>query len=153
MEKLAREHLKDIKIQNDGFSASIVNKGYKLLFISIPYDQAWTAEIDGVERKIYKANEAFMAVKLEPGDHTINFKYKRPFKTVSFVISALGLIVLVLYLKKRKNKRLEELDDLEHFYEEDEFEEDYYEDEELDNFLDKNKPEDEELDNLLDKNK
>lgn len=101
--ELAREHLKDIKLNNNGFTGNIANEGYKLMFISIPYDEGWTAIIDGVESKIYKANEGFMAVKLEPGEHTVDFRYKRPLQTSGYIVSILGIVACFVYVKKRKD--------------------------------------------------
>ena len=101
--ELAKEHLKEIKLQRDGFTGSIANEGYKLMFISIPYDEGWTAIIDGVKTKIYKANEGFMAVKLEPGEHTVEFRYKRPLQTAGYVVSILGIAGYIAYVNRRKN--------------------------------------------------
>lgn len=104
--ELAKEHLKDIRLQGNGFTGNISNDGYKLMFISIPYDKAWKAIIDGVETKIYKANEGFMAVKLEPGEHTVEFRYKRPLQTTGCVISILGIKSFIVYSKKRRGKKI-----------------------------------------------
>ena len=101
--ELAKEHLKEIKLQRDGFTGSIANEGYKLMFISIPYDEGWTAIIDGVKARIYKANEGFMAVKLEPGEHTVEFRYKRPLQTAGYVVSILGIAGYIAYVNRRKN--------------------------------------------------
>ncbi len=103
--ELAKEHLKDIKLKGNGFTGNISNEGYKLMFISIPYDKGWKAVIDGMETKIYKANEGFMAVKLEPGEHTVDFRYKRPLQTTGYVVSILGIASLIVYLQKRRAKK------------------------------------------------
>ena len=104
VKELAKEHLRDIKIQKDGFTGNIANEGYKLMFISIPYDEGWTATIDGVKSKIYRANEGFMAVKLEPGDHTVDFRYKRPLQTAGYIVSLVGIVLLALYTSRRRKK-------------------------------------------------
>lgn len=117
--ELAKEHLTDLKLQHNGFTGNISNTGNKLMFISIPYDEGWTAVIDGMKTKIYKANEGFMAVKLDPGEHTVEFKYKRPMQTLGYVVSVLGIAGLIVYSRKRKKKNYVEDDE---FYEDDDVE-------------------------------
>lgn len=106
--ELAKEHLEDLKLLDSGFTGNISNEGNKLMFISIPYDKGWSAKIDGVDTKIYKANVGFMAVKLEAGEHTVEFKYKRPYQTAGYIFSILGVIFFILYKIKRVSIKEEE---------------------------------------------
>lgn len=106
--ELSKEHIEDLKLSNNGFTGNISNEGNKLMFISIPYDKGWSAKIDGVESKIYKANVGFMAVKLESGEHTIEFKYNRPYQNMGYIVSILGIILLILYKIKRADIKKEE---------------------------------------------
>ncbi|MEG0249449.1 MAG: YfhO family protein [Peptostreptococcus sp.] len=106
--ELGKEHLEDLELLNNGFTGNISNEGNKLMFISIPYDKGWSAKIDGVESKIYKANVGFMAVKLEPGEHTVEFKYDRPYQSMGYIVSILGIILFILYKIKRVSIKEEE---------------------------------------------
>lgn len=99
---LAKEHMYDIKMTNNGFRGYISNKGTKLLFISIPYDESWRAYVDSEQTRIYKANEGFMAIKLEGGDHLIEFKYKRPFQFTGIIVSLIGIGILILLMASTK---------------------------------------------------
>lgn len=101
---LAREHMYDININKNGFKGYISNKGNKLLFISIPYNEGWSAYVDSEKTRIYRANEGFMAVKLSEGDHFVEFKYKRPYQGLGIGLSISGLVLLViLILRRRRN--------------------------------------------------
>lgn len=47
----------------------------KLLFLSDVYDDGWNAMIDGVKAPVYRAHYTFRAVSLNPGEHTVVFRY------------------------------------------------------------------------------
>jgi hypothetical protein len=49
------------------------------------FDDRWKATVDGEPRPIYKANIAFKAVKVEPGQHDISLTLNRPVMNVLFV--------------------------------------------------------------------
>ncbi len=95
----------------DGFEASITNKGDdNLLFFSVPYDEGFTAYVNGKEVEIEKANIGFMAVKID-GHSTsdIKFVYKTPGLETGFIVTCFSLVVFVIYMLtllilKRKNK-------------------------------------------------
>ena len=75
------------------------------------FDDRWKAFIDGKAQKIYKANIAFKAIKVEPGPHTIILTLSRPWMNLIFSIFVLllsslsaSIIGLVLWGLARKSK-------------------------------------------------
>ena len=63
----------------DGYVKGYITISYPgLLFTSIPYDDGWTAYVDGEKYEIDKVGNAFIALKLAAGDHVIEFKYFPP---------------------------------------------------------------------------
>ncbi len=71
------------------------------------YDEDWTAYINGQETEIFKANYLFRAVYIEPGQHTIEFRYRPVWFFISlgisffvFIISVLGCIIIYKFYKK-----------------------------------------------------
>ena len=106
----------DFKYINNGFTATIDNQGEEnLLFFSVPYEDGWSAYVDGEEVEIEKVNISFMAVKVE-GHHKseITFRYKTPGLSVGTTVTFVSLGFFVAYLticyiiKNRKKKRQEE---------------------------------------------
>lgn len=85
---------------NEGFTAEINNTGKdNLLFFSIPYDQGWTAYVNGEEVEIEKVNVGFMAVKVpENSTSTIKFVYNQPGFIYGIIITALCGIIYFIYL-------------------------------------------------------
>ncbi|MCR5011421.1 MAG: YfhO family protein [Lachnospiraceae bacterium] len=73
-----------------------------VLFTSIPYDKGWSAYVDGVPTKIYvTTDDAFCALALAPGEHSIAFDYTAPYSFAGSVISTLAVIILAVIFLKR----------------------------------------------------
>jgi uncharacterized membrane protein YfhO len=72
-----REHAcTDFKTNKRGFTATAHMERDNLLFFSVPYDECFTAYVDGVETKIVKADFGFSAVLVPEGDHEVEFRYE-----------------------------------------------------------------------------
>ncbi len=87
-------------------SVNAETDGY--LYMAIPFEEGWSAYIDGEKTEILKANIAFSAVELKQGEHTVEFRYRTPMLTVGAIISIIGFTVFFLwiiidYKKRRKN--------------------------------------------------
>jgi len=69
-----------------------------------PWYRAW---VDGVERKVYRADYTLRAVPLEPGSHQVVFRFRSPYVTVGMWITfiALGLIGLVIASSLISNRK------------------------------------------------
>ena len=61
-----------------GFTSEIDLNRENLVFYSIPYDEGWSATVDGEPAQIEKVNVGFMAVRVPEGEHTIRFDYNTP---------------------------------------------------------------------------
>ncbi len=86
----------------EGFVTATENR--PVLFTSIPYDKGWTAYVDGVPNKIYvTTDDAFCALALAPGEHTIIFDYTAPYAFAGSVISTIAALILAMIYLKGKN--------------------------------------------------
>ena len=81
-----------------GFSAHIALDKPKMVFFSVPYEDGWTAKVNGKEVPVEKVNVGFMAVRCETGDNQIEFHYETPGLRSGAVTSVCGIAALVLYL-------------------------------------------------------
>lgn len=86
------------EITQNGFNAHIDLSKENLVFFSVPYEDGWSAEVDGVPVDIETVNIGFMAVCVPEGDHTITFTYKTPGLSTGLMISAGALIVFIVYI-------------------------------------------------------
>ena len=74
----------------------------KTLFLSIPYNEGWSATDNGEPIEILKDNY-FILIPLEKGEHNIELRYSTPFLGVGFIISGMSLMALYAIYKYKKN--------------------------------------------------
>ena len=73
-----------------------------LMYTSIPYDEGWSLKVDGEDYDYFKILDGLIGVKLQPGEHEIEFKYKLPGLELGIGISIFSLGILLLSLKNTK---------------------------------------------------
>ncbi|MBI3290678.1 YfhO family protein [Candidatus Falkowbacteria bacterium] len=72
------------------------NEGY--LFFSQTFTSDWQAVIDGEKSEIFRANHAFMALKVPDGEHEVKFIYKPLSFAIGKWVSLFSLLGLVIFL-------------------------------------------------------
>lgn len=99
-DKLAKKSCDRFEYTSDGFTAEINNTGKdNLVFFSVPYDNGWSAYVNGEEVEIAKANIGFMAVKVPAKTKsTIVFKYEPVGFRTGIIISVGCAIIFFMYL-------------------------------------------------------
>ncbi|MBQ8649019.1 MAG: YfhO family protein [Clostridia bacterium] len=96
--KLADTAAYSFETDNFGFTAKVTRNKESLVFFSVPFDEGWTATVNGKEAEIEKVNVGFMAVKVPEGASTIRFDYETPGLKAGFVISGGSLAILLIYI-------------------------------------------------------
>ena len=90
----------------DGFECDIVLNQPNLVYFSVPYDEGFTAYVNGEKAEIEKVNYAMSAVYVPAGDNEIVFKYKTPWLDSAIALTAAGWAVYCMYIyftyKKKK---------------------------------------------------
>ena len=72
-----RAHSCDVfRMNNAGFHAEITLDKENLVFFSVPYDDGFTAYVNGTETEILKVDEGLMAVLCPAGEASIDFVYQ-----------------------------------------------------------------------------
>lgn len=90
------------KCENARMEGNISMKKNGTLFFSVPYDDGWTAYVDGKETKIKAVGKSFLGVDIREGEHKVVLKYVSPGFWEGLMISAAGvLLFLFLILKPR----------------------------------------------------
>lgn len=106
-EERAEETCSSFIYDSDGFDAEITLENSKLVFFSVPYDDGWTAYINGKPVEVEKVSYGFMAVKAEAGENKIEFRYKTVGLKEGGIITISGILLLGVYLfVTRKNKNV-----------------------------------------------
>ena len=96
------ESCHDFQYDSKGFSAQIGLEKPELVFFSIPYDDGWTAEINGNPVEIENVSGGFMAIRCNAGENQIRFSYHLTGLRAGFYITLAGLLLLVIYLLSGK---------------------------------------------------
>ena len=108
--KLAENTLENIQIDTDTVDGTVTLDRSKILLLTIPYCDGWTATVDGKEAQLLQANTMFSALELEPGEHTIHLTYRTPHLKAGLAVSVLGFAafgatLLCTEVKKRKERK------------------------------------------------
>ncbi|MBQ7288748.1 MAG: YfhO family protein [Clostridia bacterium] len=80
-----------------GFSCTMDLKNKNLVFFSVPYEEGWTAYVNGKPAKIEKVNVGFMAVLADAGVNEIEFVYTTPGLKIGVCISIAAFVLFLLY--------------------------------------------------------
>lgn len=95
---------------NDSVLSGTVNAaqdGY--LFLPVPYENGWSAVVDGKETPILRADIGFMSIPVSEGDHSFTFTYRQPYMQAGIYLSIVSLIIwsilcmVRIYKKKKSN--------------------------------------------------
>ncbi len=106
VEHLRESTLENISMTDNRITGEISLDRPKLLVLSIPYENGWTAYVDGEKQTIERVNLMYSGIMLEPGDHEIELRFQIPGLKLSILISAAGICIFVAALmirRKRKN--------------------------------------------------
>ena len=85
------------QMTNSGFHAEIDLGKEDLVFFSVPYDDGFTAYVNGQETDILRVDEGLMAVLAPAGENTIDFVYQADGFSLASKVSLAGLAVFVVY--------------------------------------------------------
>lgn len=97
-EKLAQTSAYYFETDKHGFTAKVEREKENLVFFSIPYDEGWSATVNGEPCDIEKVNVGFMAVKVPKGTSEIRFSYETPGLKTGLLITICSCAAFVIYL-------------------------------------------------------
>ena len=93
------------QMNNAGFHAEITLDKANLVFFSVPYDDGFTAAINGEPAKIEKVDNGLMALRVPAGQTSITCTYHTPGLRTGTIISLAALAVYGAYLVVLKRKK------------------------------------------------
>lgn len=101
--------LEQISIETNRVCGEISVDEPRLLVLSVPYSKGWRARVDGKYTRIYEADEAYMAIFLEPGRHKVELAYTTPYVKAGGVASLIGWAGFLCYIvvSRKKERRSE----------------------------------------------
>ena len=81
-----------------GFTAKTAYDADELVFFSVPYDDGFSATVNGEPAAIEKVDDGLMAMYVPAGENEIEFTYHTPGLKVSACVSAAAIAVYGVYL-------------------------------------------------------
>lgn len=98
-----------LEVTNDSCVAGTLNaenSGY--LFLPIPYEKGWIAQVDGIETEILQTDVGFVSIPVGAGEHSFTFTYQVPYMQEGAFVSILSLLlwagILGLRVVRFKNR-------------------------------------------------
>lgn len=115
MEKLDEyvQQRKEASLQNvqegiNTISGTIETQKDQLLVLSIPYQNGWSAYVDGQKTEIRKVNIMYTGLHIKPGTHTVELKYEMPGMRISIIVTMVSLVIFIVALVIRRKRRYAE---------------------------------------------
>lgn len=98
MKRRAETSATSFETGKNSFKATVKRDAPNLVFFSVPYDEGWSATVNGKAVEVEKVNVGFMAVAVPEGESEIVFTYKTTGLSLGIVVSSSALATLVIYL-------------------------------------------------------
>ncbi|MBQ6560459.1 MAG: YfhO family protein [Erysipelotrichaceae bacterium] len=106
LKELAKESADEILFETDEIDCRITVSGERYMLLSIPYANGWKAYVDGNETEVMRANECYMAIKIDKGTHEIKFTYETPYLKPGALISAASFVAMIAYTMIQRRKKV-----------------------------------------------
>ncbi len=89
--------------------ANLLTNG--VLYLAIPYDQGFSAKVDGKPVPVLNVSDGFIGLDLDAGQHEIELNYFPPLFKIGLIISSLTLLALIMYGSIKKIIRIKKKDE------------------------------------------
>lgn len=101
--------LEDVKEGTNQISGTVDTPDDQFLMLSIPYQNGWTAYVDGEKVPLRKANYMYMGMDLKAGKHNIELRYEMPGIRISIMVTVVscGIFIVALFIRRRRRKNAE----------------------------------------------
>lgn len=87
----------DIETGFNTITGNIYSPGEGYTYISLPYLEGWSAEVDGKKVEMVKLLEG-IGIPVSEGQHTIKLTYVTPGLKSGILVSLISLIILIIYI-------------------------------------------------------
>lgn len=103
-DKLKANSLHISSFSNSHIDGEINSKIKQLIFFSFPFDQGWSAKVNGKDTDMLMVDGGLSAVIVEPGNNVISLRYFPPYVKTGFFLTLSGLLIFGLMLFNRRRK-------------------------------------------------
>ncbi|MBR3032714.1 MAG: YfhO family protein [Clostridiales bacterium] len=104
--------MSDLSVSDGKVTFTATADEQKTLIATIPYENGWTATVDGEKVEISSYQDAFILLPMAPGTHTVELTFVPNGMGIGVIISALGVFfsvaLIVVTRKKHQERKAEE---------------------------------------------
>lgn len=106
LDKLSKQHMEGVKYDSNHISGHITLEESGKVFLSVPYEEGWSVNVNGKEVEPELYGECFITIPLESGEYEIVLEYDPKGRVEGIIISvcALVMFIMLLFLNKQKGK-------------------------------------------------
>ncbi len=97
--------LENEAVETNRITGTISLDEAKLLCLSVPYSEGWTAYVDGEEAELIRTNVMYMGLLLDAGEHTIELRYTTPYLKLGAVVNCVGVAALIICCVVRRRRQ------------------------------------------------
>lgn len=94
----------EVSIGTNKISAKIHADSSNVIYIAVPYSKGWKATLNGKSVPIVKANNAFMAINIEPGDYDLALTFFTPYLKTGLIVSIYSFALFIAIQRKFRRK-------------------------------------------------
>lgn len=108
--QLKRDTLQITEFRPSFIRGNISLNNSKVLFLAIPHDKGWAANVDGKEATIEIVDAGLMGILLEKGNHKVELSFEPPYVKEGTYVSILSLLLWgagIAFFSRRKKKVIE----------------------------------------------
>ncbi len=98
LDRLAGDVCHTFEESGEGAKASINMKKSNLVFFSIPYDDGWSAKVNGKKADVHKVCYGFVAVECPEGECDITLEYDMPGLKTGVIATGVSVLIFAGYL-------------------------------------------------------
>ncbi|MES2760772.1 MAG: YfhO family protein [Bacteroidota bacterium] len=96
--RLKEEEFSISKFSENCIRGSITVGDSKVLFFSIPFDEGWSAKLNGADAKLYRINAGLTGLLINQGKNDVELCFEPRLKNKGKLISGVSLIILLILL-------------------------------------------------------
>ena len=99
------------KFSENNIRGSVTVNESKILFFSIPFDEGWSAKLNGTDAKLYRVNAGLTGLPINKGKNEVELSFEPRLRSKGKLISGVSLLILfgllgfTFFLRRKQNEQ------------------------------------------------